>query len=172
MRIVIISFIVLLNFILQSTLFSHIAIMGIVPNTALIIVISYSYLRGDVEGAIIGFCAGLLADIFFGRVIGVSALLMMFAGFFAGKPFKDFFKDNYLAPILLIGSIGLLYELMFYVLNFLLMGRVDILRYMGIVILPVTAYNLIVGVFVYRGIYGVNAMLKRREDKKRGFMKK
>ena len=172
MRIAIISTIVLLNFILQSTWLGYFALFDTIPNTVLIIVVSYAMLRGDVEGAILGFCAGLLADIFFGRIIGVSALLLMFTGYFAGKPFKDFFKENYIAPIILVGLASLAYEFMFYVLNFLLLGRVDFLRYLGQIILPVTAYNLVVSVFIYRIIYGINRVLEAREEKKRGFMKK
>jgi len=142
------------------------------PNTALIIVVSYAMLRGDVEGAILGFCAGLLSDIFFGRIIGVSALLLMFVGFFAGKPFKDFFKENYIAPIILVGVASLAYEFMFYVFNFLLLGRVDFLRYLGRIILPVSAYNLVLAVFIYRMLYGINGALERRKEKKKGFMNK
>ena len=172
MRIAVIAFIVLLNFILQSTWFSYISLFGTIPNTAMIIVVTYAMLRGDVEGAILGFCVGFLADIFFGRIIGVSALLMMFTGYFAGKPFKDFFKENYIAPIILVGVASLAYEFMFYVLNFLLLGRTDFLRYLGQIVLPVTVYNLVVCVFIYRMIYGINRALEVREDKKRGFMKK
>ena len=172
MRIAIISLIVFLNFILQSTWFSYFSVFGTVPNTALIIVVSYAVLRGDVEGAILGFCAGLLADIFFGRVIGVSALLMMLTGYLAGKPFRDFFKENYIYPIILVGAASLAYEFMFYVMNFLLMGRVNFFRYLGMIILPVTVYNLLICVFIYRIIFGVNRRLEAREEKKRGFMKK
>ncbi|MDR2183998.1 MAG: rod shape-determining protein MreD [Clostridiales bacterium] len=172
MRIAVVSFIVLVNFILQSTWFSYFALFDTIPNTALIIVVTYAMLRGDVEGAILGFCVGFLADIFFGRVIGVSALLMMFTGYFAGKPFRDFFKENYIAPIILVGLASLGYEFMFYVLNFLLMGRTDFPRYLGQIILPVAVYNLVICVFIYRMIYGINRKLEAREEKKRGFMKK
>jgi len=146
--------------------------MGILPNTTLIIVVCYALLRDDVEGAVLGFCAGLLYDIFFGRILGVSALLMMLVGFFAGKPFRDFFKENYIAPLILVGISSLGYEFMFYVLNFLLQGRTDFLRYLGQIILPVTVYNLVICVFIYRAIYGINRKIQAREDKKRGFMKK
>ena len=171
MRIIVISFIVLLNFILQSTVFGHAQVFGIMPNTALIIVVTYAMLRDDVEGAIVGFCAGLLNDIFFGQVIGVSALLLMFTGYLCGKPFRDFFKENYIAPVILVGVASLAYEFMFYIFNFLLLGRVNFLRYFGQIILPTAVYNLVLCVFFYRLLYGINALLERREEKKRGFMK-
>ena len=172
MRIIVISFIILFNFIIQSTLLGHAQVLGIIPNTALIIVVTYAMLRGDVEGALVGFGAGLLADIFFGRIIGVSALLLMFTGFFCGKPFKDFFKENYIAPIILVGAASIAYEFMFYVFNFLLLGRVNFLRYFGQIILPTAVYNLVLCVFIYRIIYGINSLLEKREERKRGFMRK
>ena len=52
MRIIITTLIVVLNFILQTTLFPYLAIQGVFPNTALIIVTSYSLLRGSKEGAL------------------------------------------------------------------------------------------------------------------------
>jgi len=172
MRIFVIGFIILLNFILQTTLLGHTAVFGIMPNTALIIVVTYAMLRGDVEGAIVGFVCGLLNDIFFGQVIGVSALLLMLTGFLCGKPFKDFFKENYIAPIILVGVASVAYELVFYILNFLLLGRVDFLRYFAQIILPTAVYNLLLCAFIYRMMYGINGLLTKREDRKRGFMKK
>jgi len=149
----------------------HWAIGGIVPNTTLIILVCYALLRDDVEGAIMGFAAGLLYDIFFGRIIGVSALLLMLTGFFAGKPFRDFFKDNYIAPIIMVAVASLTYEFAFYILNFLLLGRTNFIRYLGMVILPSTAYNLVLAIFIYRAIYLLDGAISKREERKRGFMK-
>ena len=172
MRIAVVAFIIFFNFMLQTTLLGYVQVFGILPNTALIIVATYAMLRGDVEGAIVGFGAGLLNDIFFGQIIGVSALLLMLTGYFCGKPFRDFFKENYIAPIILVGAASVTYEMMFYILNFLLMGRTNFFRYFGQIILPTAVYNLVLCAFVYRIIYGINGLLERREDKKRGFMKK
>lgn len=159
MRILFLSIIVFFNFIISSTLLQHIAILGILPNTALIIVVCYATLRNDVEGALLGFFAGLLQDIFFGRIIGVGALLMMFMGFFAGKPFRDFFKESYIAPLLLVAGASLTYEFMFYVINFLLLGRTNFIRYLGQIILPTTAYNLLFSVFIYKAVYSLERFL-------------
>ncbi|MCL2619779.1 MAG: rod shape-determining protein MreD [Defluviitaleaceae bacterium] len=171
MRILIYSLIILFDFFVSSTWLQHIAVGGIMPNTTLIILVSYALLRDDVEGTIMGFCAGLLYDIFFGRIIGMSAMLMMLTGFFVGKPFRDFFKDNYIAPIIMVAAATLAYELAYYILNFLLLGRTNIFRYLGMVILPSVAYNLILCIFIYRAIYAIDGIIFRREERKRGFMK-
>lgn len=172
MRILIVAIIVFINFILQSTVLGYAQIFGIIPNTALIIVVTYAMLRDDVEGAIVGFSAGLLNDMFFGQIIGVSALLMMLTGFLCGKPFRDFFKENYIAPLLLVGVASIMYEFMFYVLNFLLLGRVNFLRYLVQIILPTALYNIVACVIIYRVLYGINRRLEAREERKKGFMRK
>ena len=65
MRIIITTLIVVLNFILQTTLFPYLAIQGVFPNTTLIIVTSYSLLRGSKEGALVGAGTGFLMDVSF-----------------------------------------------------------------------------------------------------------
>jgi len=171
MRIFVFTLIVLLNFIISTTWLQSIAILGVIPNTALIIVVCYALLRGDVEGAILGFGTGLVYDLMFGQVVGISAVLLMLTGFAAGKPFRDFFKDNYLAPLLLIAAATIAFETAFYITNFLLFGRTDFFRYFGIIILPTAAYNLVAGIFIYRIIYGINNLIEKRETRKRGLMK-
>ncbi|MCL2350076.1 MAG: rod shape-determining protein MreD [Defluviitaleaceae bacterium] len=172
MRILVFSVLIILNFVISTTWLGAIAFGGILPNTALIIVVSYALLRDDVEGAIFGFGAGLLHDLMFGGIVGITALLMAAIGFFAAKPFRDFYKENYIAPIVLVACASLAYEFMFYVMNFLLLGRTDFFRYLGTIILPTTAYNLVLCIFIYKGIYGINKLVEKREYRKRGLMKK
>ena len=171
MRPLVLGIIVFINFILQITLFSYIEIIGISPNTIVIIVVCYALLRNDVEGALLGFFAGLLLDVFFGRMLGVSAFLLMMIGFICGKPFKDFYKENYVAPIILVALMSLAYEFFFYIFNFLLQGGTDFLRYLTQIILPTTVYNIFLCIFVYRLIYSVNGFLERRVERSSGFNK-
>ena len=90
MRIPITALIIFVNFILQTTLFPLLAIRGIFPNTALIIVTSYALLRGSKEGAIVGGFTGLLMDIFFSKMIGLYTLLYLVIGLFFGRSQKNF----------------------------------------------------------------------------------
>ena len=169
MRPILLAIIIFINFILQITLFEYIEILGIAPNTVVIIVVCYALLRDDIEGALLGFFAGLLLDIFFGRAVGVSAFLLMMIGFICGKPFKDFYKENYIVPLALVAIMSMLYEFFFYIFNFLLQGGTDFLRYATQIILPTTIYNIFLCIFIYRVIYGVNNFLERRVERTSGF---
>ena len=158
----------IINLILQSTVFGFIEIIGIRPNTAILIVVSYAILRGDAEGAAFGFFAGLLQDCFFGEIIGMHALMYMALGYASGKPFKDFFHENIFFPLIL-GSIGVLaYGLCFYVINFLFRGKLDFFYYFRKIILPETVYTTAIATPVYRLIYAINSRLTGRKRKRFG----
>lgn len=169
MRIVTTALIIFVNFILLSTLFVHIEFFGIRPNTALIIVVSVAILRTDIEGAITGFFAGLLQDIVFGRAIGLNALLYMCIGVVCGKPFKNFYRENYFLPILLVALATIFYEFAIFVTTFLFRGRLDMLFYVRRIMLPSFAYNAFLAFPVYRIIYSVNRFLERKESEGRRF---
>jgi rod shape-determining protein MreD len=163
LRAVVMFVVMFVNLILQSTAFNYIEIINVKPNTALLLIVAYALLRGDIEGAAFGFVSGLLQDLFFGRVIGLYAMLGMVTGFVCGKPFKDFYKENYLIPIFLTGIVCVSYEFLFYVTYFLFQGKVSIMTYFGRIILPETMYTLVVTMPVYRLIYNINKRLESHE---------
>jgi rod shape-determining protein MreD len=125
--------------------------------------VSYSILRGDVEGAIFGFFVGLMQDVFFGNVIGIHALLGALVGFFSAKPFKDYYNENYLLPLISVGLSFVLYELAYYMMVFFFQGRVEIFFYIRTIILPGAIYTLILTLPIYKIIFLINAKLEERQ---------
>jgi len=155
---------------LQTTLFNYIGILGITPGTALLIVVSYAVLRGDVEGAIAGFFAGLLTDVMYMDFIGMHALLFGLTGFLSAKIFKDFFKDSFLLPVLLILIVMPAYEIVFYLANLIFVGNIgSFWNYLLIFILPGTIYTALFAIPVYRIIFAVNKRLTRSDGGRRRF---
>lgn len=164
MRLAITFLIVFVNLILQSTVFEYIQIAGIKPNIAILIVITYAMLRGDIEGAILGFFSGLLQDIFSGRVIGIHALLGTLTGYFCGKPFKDFYKENYMLPLLLTLLGSLFYEFIFYFTSFLFLGKTEMFYYLRKIMIPTTIYTTALSLPAYRLLYVINNKLEEKES--------
>ena len=66
---------VILSFVLQTTVFSWLSFSGIIPNIMLILTVTYAIMKGDSVGIIVGFFCGLLADVFFGTFIGSTFFL-------------------------------------------------------------------------------------------------
>jgi len=161
------AIIIILNFIIQSTFLHSIEIIDIAPNTAIIIIVSFAFMRGEYEGAAIGFTVGILQDIFFCRYVGMNAFLGMMTGYFCGKFSADFFTENFLIPLLLTSASTFLYGLAFYIFNILILGYTDLFYFFSGIIIPETAYTALLSVFMYKLFYIVNEKLEKRESLKR-----
>ncbi|MCL2286508.1 MAG: rod shape-determining protein MreD [Firmicutes bacterium] len=172
MRILVITVLVIINFVLQSTLFPHIAIMGVTPDTALILIVSYAILRGDIEGALFGMFTGFVQDLSGGLFVGLFALLGFITGYICGKPFKDFFKDNYFLPFAILVIISLVYQFVLYITTIMFTGQMEFLLYARTIILPKTIYTASLSIPLYSLLHYINARLERHEEKFSGIFKK
>lgn len=76
---------VILAAIVQVSILAPVSILGGTPDALLIIIICLALLRGSVAGAVAGFTGGLLVDIATLGTLGVTALLLTVAGYWAGR---------------------------------------------------------------------------------------
>jgi len=168
LRRVIITFIILvLNLVFQSSVLPHFEIRGIIPNTSLIIIMSYALLRGSFEGAITGFAAGLLQDIFFGNSLCYYAFLGMLTGYFCGKFHHGFFRENYATPVLFSIITVIAYETVVYITRFLFTGNLHYLYFLINLILPEAVYTAVLTFAVYRLLFFINENMENKEKYKR-----
>ncbi len=163
MRVFFLIVMVIINFILQTTLFRHFAIQGIFPNTALIIVVSHALLRGKNEGILIGFFTGLLFDTFFGLSFLFYTIPYVLIGYITGKGQKDFYRENYLLPILFCMFALTIYESYFFLIEFLMRGKMDILFYTTKVLMPMLVYSTILTLPIYRLLFSVNEYFESKQ---------
>ncbi|MBR1853968.1 MAG: rod shape-determining protein MreD [Lachnospiraceae bacterium] len=154
---------ILISFLLESTVFGHFAMAGIVPKLTIILTSSFGFMRGEEDGMFIGFFCGLLCDVFFGDVLGFYALIYTYIGYVNGKFSRIFYPEDIKLPIALIIVSDLSYGVICYILLFLLRGRFDFLYYFRGVILPEALYTIIVTVFLYPVILKINQLLEKRE---------
>ena len=146
---------IILNFVLQSTVLIRLSVFGVAPDTAIIFIVSYGILRGDVEGAIYGFFSGLTQDLFGGQFVGLYAMLGMIAGYIAGKPFKDYFKDNHFLPFMIVVASVFSYQILIFV-TYLIRGRLDFWFYLTTIIIPKTIYTAAVSLPLYSLMFIIN----------------
>jgi len=159
-RKIVIACMVLICFVLQSTLMKWIALGNVAPNLLIIITAAYGFMRGKKSGLLVGFFCGLLTDIFFGEVIGFYALIYMYIGYGNGFFHRIFFKEDIKLPLFLIALSDLFYGFVVYVLLFLLRGRFAFGYYMTNVILPEMIYTIVL-TFI---LYPINLKINRKFD--------
>ena len=85
-------------FYLDTMFFNVVNLYGIRPDVTLALVVSLGVLLGSGPAAITGFIMGLVADILFNKIVGLSALAYMLSGFAAGLLYRKFFADNLIIP--------------------------------------------------------------------------
>ena len=95
-RNIFITIMVIVCFVLQSTLFDTLSFGGISPNLLIIITAAFGFMCGRTCGLLVGFSSGLLYDIFFGDVLCFHALIYMYIGYINGNFKQIFYKEIFL----------------------------------------------------------------------------
>lgn len=163
------TILIIMCFLLQTTVFKGLAFGGIVPNLMIILTASLGFMRGERTGVIIGFFCGFLADIFFGNVLGLNAMIYMYIGYANGKFNRIFFPEDIKLPLGLILVSDLVYGFSYYVTLFLMRARFHIGYYFLHIILPEMVYTILITLFLYPLILWINRKLE--DSEKRGARK-
>ncbi len=136
-------------FLLQTTLFQYLKIASVVPNLILVVTAISGLMYGRRLGMFTGVLCGLLVDLLYVSVIGLNILFYMIIGYANGSANKLYFKEDYMIPLAAIAASDLIYGLLYYVCNFLLRGRLHIFFYFRSVMIPEMIYTLLVGSVIY-----------------------
>lgn len=158
LRILIYAAFLFLLLILQSTLLGYVSIYNVKPNLLVIFVVSVALLRGDKEGAVVGFFAGLMLDMAFGKLLGFYALLGMYLGFAVGSVNKRLYRDNFFVILFFTFVSTALYESSVHILSTLMTGTTDIIWTFTMKILPEAIYNSIVSILIFSVVKKINVL--------------
>ncbi len=162
---------ILINFILQTTLFHKIEIVDITPNTMVILIVSFAFMRGEIEGGFIGFVSGFLVDSFFGQFLGLNAFIGLVTGFLCGKIFNEFYKNSIFIPFFLTLFFNIFYEFLFFFFNAFLQGHPNIMPFLKIIIIPEALYTSILSFLIYRILFILNKKLEKYDRKNKNLFK-
>lgn len=164
-RIFICAMIILLCFLLETTIFQNLALASVIPNTLIIITSSFGFMRGKKEGLLIGFACGLLKDIMCGDLVGFYALVYMLIGYANGFFKSVFYDEDIKLPLALIAASELLYSLIIYVCMFMLNSDFNFGYYFGHIIMPELVYTILITIVLYQIILHTNRMLEEEEKR-------
>lgn len=156
---------ILISFLLQCTVFQAISLGGIVPNLLIVLTSSFGFMHGRKEGLYVGFFCGLLADIFYGGILGGYALIYMVIGYINGYFHRIFYPEDVKLPIIFITISDFAYCMITYVFLFLLRTRMNFFFYLRRIILPELVYTVVITVVFYRLILLINRKLEESEKR-------
>lgn len=152
MKYIILFILSLFGLVLQTTIFTKLMFFGIKPDILLIIALFYSIFYGKLEGGIVGFCLGLLEDLYLGRFIGMNALSKGLTSYLIGFIAGSAFRENLLVPIITL-FVGTLFN---FTIVFIL-GTINGLQWTWALFLskglPLAIYNACLVPFVYIPFY-------------------
>lgn len=164
-RKIVVTLLVFICFLLQSTVFHALAFGNIVPNLMIVLTASFGFMRGEKSGLLIGFFSGFFIDIFFGEVLGFYALLYMYIGYTNGKFNRIFYPEDIKLPMVLITVSDVFYGIICYILLFLMRAKFNIGYYFVHIILPEIVYTTFITIFLYPVILKINQRLESSEQR-------
>ena len=86
---------------LQSTILGRVAIRGVRPDLAMLVLVFVSVRRGPMVGQVSGFASGFLEDLMNVSPLGFHSLLRTVVGYLFGLLSGNVFIDPFLMPIIL-----------------------------------------------------------------------
>ena len=127
---------------LQTTLFSAgLRVFGVTPDVGLVLTVAVAYYQGPERGAVFGFVAGLVIDLFLNTPFGLSALSFALAGYGVGVVQSGLVRPpRWVAPIM--GVLGGLVGGALFVCIGALAGQEELLSIRSLkVVLIASAYD-------------------------------
>lgn len=162
----IITFIIIVVcFLLQSTIFPKLSFASVRPNLLIIVTSSFGFMRGQKAGMAVGFVSGFFIDLFWGSVIGFNMLLYTVLGFVNGEFQRLFYDDDIKLPIGLIGASELLYGIISCFCIYVLRGDFAFGSYLLNVIMPELVYTILATLILYQVILHINKKLEAEEQR-------
>lgn len=148
----------------QAVVFPYVAVEGVVPNLALVVVVVAAFSRGPEFAAVLGFCAGLLLDLAppADHVAGRWALALVVVGYLAGRVRHDA-GTSPLAAVVTVAASSFVGTSIF-VLSGMVLHDPDVPVVEALRVVPVAvAYDVLVTPFVLPLVMWLFRRLRTRE---------
>lgn len=157
--------IIIVCFLLETTVFQALDFASITPNLLIVITSAFGFMRGKKEGMFVGFISGLICDVMFGDLLGFYALVYTVLGYLNGFFRKIFYPEDIKLPLILIAASDFIYGNILWIFMFVLRSRFDYLYYLRNIILPELIYTILVTLVLYQLILQINQKLEAEEKR-------
>ncbi len=157
--------VILICFLIQSTILRFFQLGSIRPNLLLVVVASFGFIRGKKTGMWVGVVCGLLADIFWGDLLGFYTMIYVLIGYINGSFRRLFYDEDVKLSLALVGMSELIYGIFIYISRFMLQGEFDFSYYLFNIILSELVYTVLVTLVLYQIIFRINRKLETEEQR-------
>ena len=138
-----------LIFFLQSNFFNWYNIAGIRPNLFIVFILSIGLFLGGKYGIILGITFGILLDIIIGLRVGPNGIMLGVVGLVGGFLEKNFAKENRISFIIMIFVVTIFSEMIYYLLQIVLMNvEIQVNSFIKIILIE-ASFNAILSVILY-----------------------
>lgn len=144
---IIVTFIII--YLLQVNLFSSFTIAGIMPNIFVIFILFIGLFCSRISGIAYGIMFGILLDLFVGRKIGVSAIMLGTIGLIGGLFDKNFSKESRLTIMIMVVVCTIIYELGSYLIGYFIYEYTLEMGSFAKMLAIECLYNVIITVILY-----------------------
>ena len=163
-RIIINILLILIIFVLQTTLFPMLKFASIIPNLLIILVSCTGFMQGDRAGLFVGFACGLLLDLTSFDVFGFYTILYMMIGYANGLFHNFFYLKDLKIPAIMITLSDLVCCLFTYFFLFLLRSRFNFGFYFLNIILPEIVFTVLISVVIYPFLWAIEAYVFKKKN--------
>jgi len=161
MKILLKGAIIVVALVIQLTLINLVTILGLKPDLIMIVVVVFSLLKGEKEGAISGFASGLLQDIFSTSLLGINALAKTVIGFTCGILKEKIFHEHILFIIPVITFFSSFMQSILISLLFRAFGiEYNLAWSLKQIALPEALYSSLLSPFIFLAINKLFQMIK------------
>lgn len=158
--------VLIVTLLVQTTVAPNLRLLGAHPDFALVIVVCVGLLRGAEVGAVFGFLAGSLVAVALMEPLGVGAFVFVLVGYLAGRYAETADLSADVAPMVSAFVGGLLANLLFALVQFLLERQMPLGFFTARVLLPSLVLNTLLAVPLFllvRWALGGGGVLRVRE---------
>jgi len=159
---------IILAFVLQTSIFPFVPGLVVAPNLLVILVFTIAFVYGEIEGVCYGVLAGLLMDMFYSGPFGYFIIIFGWLGFLNGFLSKHYYDDYVFLPVIMCAVDEAIYNLLLVVMRYILRGSTDFIYYFRKIMMPELMLTVLFTLVLYKPVLALNARLKKKDEDKRG----
>lgn len=142
-----ITFIII--YILHSNLFSWFKIAGVMPNLFVIFILFIGLYSSKITGITYGIIIGLLLDLFIGKKVGITAIMLGIVAIVGVIFDKNFSKENRVTLIIMVMVCTIIFEVGSYFLSYIIYSNsIQIWPFIQILLIE-CLYNALLTIILY-----------------------